>query len=59
METSNTKKIYDRFNYLQYKEHISSIRKKYYQKKKLLKLEEDKEVEESNEYIIQKILHHV
>ena len=81
METSNTKNIYDRFNYLQNKEHIAKIRKKYYekkkhdpeykkkhsdgmkkyyQKKKLLKIEEDnilnKQLEESIEYIYHKIL---
>lgn len=81
METKNT---YDRFNYLSNKEHIATIRKKYYdkkkddpeykkkhsdlmkiyyQKRKLLKIEQDKilnkQIEESNEYIIQRILLHI
>jgi len=77
METKNN---YDRYNYLQYKEHTSLIRKKYYEKKKDdpeykkkhsdimkkyyqkrkdKKIEEDKQIEESNEYIIQKILLHI
>jgi len=79
METSNNKHTHDRFNYISNKEHIATIRKiyykkkkddpeykkkhsdamkKYYQKRKQLKLEEDKQIEESNEYIIHRIILH-
>jgi hypothetical protein len=44
----------------EYKKKHSDNMKKYYQKRKLLKIEEDKlinkQIEESNEYIIQRIL---
>jgi len=44
----------------EYKKNHSDLMKIYYQKRKLLKIEEDKklnkQIEESNEYIIQRIL---
>jgi len=43
----------------EYKKNHSDCMKKYYQKRKQLRTEENKQIEESNEYLIQKILLHI